>query len=49
MSRPEDLLVNREQAVGWLAENHGGITPDTVRAVFDFYDRHKNPPVRHLA
>jgi uncharacterized protein (DUF433 family) len=38
---PEDLLTNREQGVDWLVENHGGITPETVRAVFDFYDRHK--------
>ena len=36
---PEDLLTNREQGVDWLVENHGGITPETVRAVFDFYDR----------
>src|SRR5271166_5664266 len=39
--RPEDLLTNREQGIEWLVENHGGITPDTVRAVFDFYDSHK--------
>jgi uncharacterized protein (DUF433 family) len=38
---PEDLLTNREQGVDWLVENHGGITPETVRVVFDFYDRHK--------
>jgi uncharacterized protein (DUF433 family) len=38
---PEDLLINREQGVDWLVENHGGITPETVRAVFDFHDRHK--------
>ena len=38
---PEDLLTNRAQGVDWLVENHGGITPETVRAVFDFYDRHK--------
>jgi uncharacterized protein (DUF433 family) len=38
---PEDLLTNREQGVDWLVENHGGITPETVRAVFDFHDRHK--------
>ena len=40
---------NREQGIEWLVENHGGITPDTVRAVFDFYDRHKKAQVRHLA
>jgi len=32
-----------------LIENHGGITPDTVRAVFDFYDNHKKARVPHLA
>ena len=37
--RPDDLFVNREQGIEWLAGNHGGITLDTVRAVFDFYDR----------
>jgi uncharacterized protein (DUF433 family) len=35
--RPEDLLINREQGVAWLARNHG-IDPDTIRAVFAFYD-----------
>jgi uncharacterized protein (DUF433 family) len=39
--RPQDLLINREQGIDWLVENHGGITPETVRAIFDFYDRHK--------
>jgi uncharacterized protein (DUF433 family) len=38
---PGDLLTNREQGIDWLVENHGGITPETVRAVFDFHDRHK--------
>jgi uncharacterized protein (DUF433 family) len=38
---PEDLLINREQNVDWLVENHGGITPETVRAVFDFHGRHE--------
>jgi len=47
--RPEDLLTNREQGIEWLVENHGGITPDTVRAVFDFYDNHKKASVPHLA
>jgi len=47
--RPEDLLTNREQGIEWLVENHGGITPDTVRAVFDFYDSHKKARVPHLA
>jgi uncharacterized protein (DUF433 family) len=47
--RPEDLLTNREQGIEWLVENHGGITPDTVRAVFDFYDNNKKARVPHLA
>ncbi|MBV9250666.1 MAG: DUF433 domain-containing protein, partial [Acetobacteraceae bacterium] len=47
--RPEDLLVNREQGIEWLVENHGGIAPDTVRAIFEFYDRHKKARVRHVA
>jgi uncharacterized protein (DUF433 family) len=47
--RPEDLLTNREQGIEWLVENHGGITPDTVRAVFNFYDTHKKAIVSHLA
>jgi uncharacterized protein (DUF433 family) len=45
--RPEDLLTNREQGIEWLVENHGGITPDTVRAVFEFYDTHKAALVPH--
>jgi uncharacterized protein (DUF433 family) len=47
--RPEDLLTNREQGIEWLVENHGGITPDTVRAVFDFYDNLRKARVPHLA
>ena len=47
--RPEDLLTNREQGIEWLVENHGGITPDMVRAVFDFYHSHKKARVPHPA
>jgi uncharacterized protein (DUF433 family) len=47
--RAEDLLTNREQGIEWLVENHGRITPDTVRAVFDFHDRHKRARVPHPA
>jgi uncharacterized protein (DUF433 family) len=47
--RPEDLLINREQGIEWLIENHGGITPETVRAVFDCYDNHKKARVPHPA
>lgn len=38
--RPEDLLMNRDQGVEWLARGHG-IPPDTIREVFAFYDAHK--------
>jgi uncharacterized protein (DUF433 family) len=47
--RPEDLFTNREQGIEWLVENHGGITPDTVRALFAFYDTHKAALVPHPA
>jgi len=39
--RPEDLLINREQGLDWLARNHG-IAPETIREVFAFYDAHKH-------
>jgi uncharacterized protein (DUF433 family) len=39
--KPADLLANREQGVDWLVENHGGISPDTVRELFAYYDRNK--------
>jgi uncharacterized protein (DUF433 family) len=35
--RPEDLLVNREQGVEWLARGHG-LAPETIREVFAFHD-----------
>ena len=35
--RPEDLLVNRDQGIEWLARGHG-IPPGTVRKVFAFHD-----------
>lgn len=47
--RPEDLLVNREQGIDWLVENYGGVTPETIRAVFDFYDRRKGARIPHPA
>jgi len=37
--RAEVLLANRDQGVGWLVESYGGLTPETVRAIFDFCDR----------
>jgi uncharacterized protein (DUF433 family) len=39
--RPEDLLINRDQGVEWLARGHG-IPADTIREVLGFYDAHKN-------
>jgi uncharacterized protein (DUF433 family) len=47
--RPEDLLVSWRLGIDWLVENDGGITPDTVRAVFDVFDRHKEARVPDLA
>ena len=32
-----------------IVRGRRGITPDTVRAVFDFYDSHKKARVPHLA
>ena len=44
--RPEDLLINRDQGVEWLARSHG-IRPEIVRQVFAFYDAHKRARVPH--
>ena len=38
--RPEDLIVNRDEGLEWLAENHG-LPLETVREVLAFYDRKK--------
>lgn len=38
--RPEDLLVNRSEGIGWLTENFG-VTAETIREVFSFYDAHR--------
>jgi uncharacterized protein (DUF433 family) len=35
--RPEDLLINREQGVDWLARSHG-IPAETIRQVFAYFD-----------
>jgi len=43
------FFTNRKQGIEWLVENQGGITPDTVRAMFDFHDCHKKASVPHLA
>jgi uncharacterized protein (DUF433 family) len=47
--RPQDLLVNREQGIDWLIDNHGGVTRKQVQAVFDFHDRHKRTLVANPA
>jgi len=39
--RPEDLLINRDQGVDWLARGHG-IPAHIIREVFAFYDARKN-------
>ena len=41
--RPEDLLVNRDQGVDWLADSHG-VDPEVIRRVFAFYDAHRHAP-----
>ena len=41
--RPEDLVINRDQGVDWLADSHG-IAPDVIRGVFAFYDAHQHVP-----
>ena len=47
--RPQDLLVNREQGIDWLIDNHGGVTREQVQAVFDFHDLHKRALVANPA
>ena len=37
--RPQDLLINRDEGIDWLSRNHG-VAPETVRALFTFYDAH---------
>jgi uncharacterized protein (DUF433 family) len=46
--RPQDLLVNRDEGVEWLARNHG-IKPETIQRLFAFYDAHKSARVPHPA
>jgi uncharacterized protein (DUF433 family) len=46
--RPRDLLINREEGVGWLARNQG-IEPETIRKLFAFYDAHKSARALHPA
>ncbi len=46
--RPEDLLVNREQGVEWLARGHG-LAPETIREVFAFHDAHTKSRVENPA
>ena len=44
--RPQDLLVNRDEGIDWLSRNHG-VAPDTIRALFAFYDAHQAALVPH--
>ena len=46
--RPEDLLVNRDQGIEWLAKGHG-LDPEVIREVFAFYDRHAKARAPHPA
>jgi len=41
--RPDDLIVNRNEGVAWLAENFE-LPVETVREVLRFYDLHKPAP-----
>ena len=41
--RPQDLLVNRDQGIEWLATGHG-IPADTIRQLFAFYDMKTRAP-----
>ena len=45
---PEDLLINRDQGVEWLAKGHG-VDADVIREVFAFYDAHKKARTPHPA
>jgi uncharacterized protein (DUF433 family) len=44
--RPQDLLINRAEGIDWLSRNHG-VAPETIRALFAFYDAHKAALVPH--
>ena len=44
--RPQDLLINRDEGIDWLSRNHG-VAPETIRALFAFYDAHKAALVPH--
>jgi uncharacterized protein (DUF433 family) len=46
--RPQDLLINREQGIDWLARAHG-IEPEMIRKLFAIYDAHKSAGVPHPA
>ena len=37
--RPEDLVINRDRGIEWLARNHG-LSVNTVGEVLAFYERH---------
>jgi uncharacterized protein (DUF433 family) len=46
--RPEDLLINRDEGLTWLAENYS-IPPEAIQEVFAFYDHHQKARVPHPA
>ena len=46
--RPQDLLINREEGIEWLARAHG-IEPEIIRKLFTYYDAHKSARVPHIA
>lgn len=41
--RPNDLLVNRDEGIDWLAENFS-IPSESIRQVFAFYDQRVRAP-----
>ena len=38
--RPDDLIVNRDEGVAWLADAYD-LPEMTVREILDFYEHHK--------
>ena len=46
--RPQDLLINRAEGIDVLSCNHA-VAPETIRALFAFYDTHKAALAPHPA